>query len=91
MATYNFYQDQKITVWERHYFSVEASSYEDAVEKVHLIKDKPIIDSEGNSIVFKECKTLYDTTEQLSPEENRGCSTLEIFNENGVEIGSNAE
>ena len=30
MGKYQFYQDCKVTAWERDYFTVEAESYEDA-------------------------------------------------------------
>lgn len=93
MAIFNFYQDQKHTVWDRHRFSVEATTYEEAVEKVCSIKERLIIESvdDGDDITFDSCETLYDTMEHLSPEDNGGCSTLEIYYENGVEIAGNAE
>lgn len=91
MGTYRFYQDQKSTVWDRNFFSVEAQSYEAAVERVLSIKDKTIQDSEGDGINFIECQTLYETQQQLTPQENGGCPTLEMFDENEIEIGSNAE
>lgn len=91
MATFNFYQDQKTTVWDRNRFSVEASTYDEAVEKVRSIKDLLIAESEQNGIKLNSCETLFDTMEHLSPEDNGGCPTLEIFNENGEEITNNAE
>ena len=91
MATFDFYQDQKHTVWDRHYFSIEASSYEEAVEKVRSIRDTQVTDNETDGVNFKECRTLYDTMELLSPEDNGGCSTLEMFDANGTEIANNAE
>ena len=30
MGEYKFYQDRKVTSWERDYFSVKANSYEEA-------------------------------------------------------------
>ena len=30
MGKYQFYQDRKVTSWERDYFTVEAASYKDA-------------------------------------------------------------
>ena len=30
MGEYKFYQDRKVTSWERDYFSVKADSYEEA-------------------------------------------------------------
>lgn len=91
MTTFNFYQDQKTTVWDRNRFTVEASTYEEAVEKVRSTKDRLIVENDGNGITFQSCETLYDTMEHLSPEDNDGCSTLEMFNENGDEIANNAE
>ena len=35
MGKYKFYQDRKVTSWERDYFSVKANSYE-AVSYTHL-------------------------------------------------------
>lgn len=89
MATYNFYQDQKHTIWERQHFSVEAPTYEEAIEKVCLMKDLPVTENDNTS--FQSCETLHDTMEMLSLEDNDGCPTLEIFNENGTEIINNAE
>lgn len=91
MAIFNFYQDQKHTVWDRHRFSVEADDYGKAVERVRSLRNELIIENEGNGITFNSCETLYDTMEHLSPEDNGGCSTLEMFNENGEDIASNAE
>lgn len=91
MAKFNFYQDQKHTVWDRNRFSIEAVTYEEAVEKVRSIKDRLIIESVDEGITINSCETLYDTMEHLSPEENGDCSTLEMFNENGEEVASNAE
>ena len=34
MGEYKFYQDRKVTSWERDYFSVKANSYEEA-EAIH--------------------------------------------------------
>ena len=37
MGEYKFYQDRKVTSWERDYFSVKADSYEEA-EAIGLIE-----------------------------------------------------
>ena len=89
METFNFYQDQKHTVWERLRFSVNARTYEEAVEMIRSMKDAPVMESD--SIDFSSCETLYDTLELLPLEDNDGCPTLEIFNSKGEEITNNTE
>lgn len=32
MKTFDFYQDRKVTCWERTQFSIEAESYKEALE-----------------------------------------------------------
>ena len=71
MGKFEFYQDCKVTSWERDYFTVEANSYEEAEASVRSWR----------------CK---DTSELLFPEENDGYSTIEIFNQEGESIMTNA-
>lgn len=33
MATFDFYQDQHVKIWERVHFQIEADSKEEAIEK----------------------------------------------------------
>ena len=82
MEKYKFYQDRKVTSWERDYFSVEADSYEEAVN---------IIRSWGcdKRLFYDEWFALPETSERLLPEENGGCPTMEIFNQSGVSIMTN--
>lgn len=87
MKEFEFYQDIKVTVWERQRFSVEAESYEQALEiaKEYQHKDVscdyPIGDSE----------MLFETEEFLTPEENGGFSTIELYNDNHEFIGGNSK
>lgn len=70
MKEFHFFVDEKVNVWLRDYVTIEANSLEEAVEKV---KDGDYDDSTG--------EVLYDTTEYLTPEENGGQATLEIYEE----------
>ena len=36
MDNFRFYQECKVTCWERDYFTVEAENYEEAVSYTHL-------------------------------------------------------
>lgn len=85
---FRFRQDIKVSLWRSQYFDIEAESYEDALKiaenyiYVDAAADFDCIDNE----------MLYDTETLLYPEENGGCSTIELYNEDGsIMIGRNAE
>ena len=84
MATFNFYQDQKVRIWRRVFIEVEAETEEDAIARLkelnlgkqdvynERVKDMEIIDTE----------MLYDTEELISVEENFGDQTIEVYMKN---------
>ena len=71
---FDFYIDEKITIWNRLKFSVEAETLEEAKDmaKFMTINDREDID-------FDDTLFLYDTMELIEPEENNGNSTLELY------------
>ena len=71
---FDFYIDEKITIWNRLKFSVEAETLEEAKDmaKFMTINDREDID-------FDDTILLYDTMELIEPEENNGNSTLELY------------
>ena len=71
---FDFYIDEKITIWNRLKFSVEAETLEEAKDtaKFMTINDREDID-------FDDTLFLYDTMEVIEPEENNGNSTLELY------------
>lgn len=69
METFDLIVDQKQSVWERLYVSVEANSLEEAIIKCSR-GDYEVSDSE----------TLYDSMEDLAPTESDPV-TMEIFKE----------
>ena len=87
MKTFNFYQDEKVTIWKREYFTVEAEAQEEANRKVlESIENGDISDFKHTT-----SKYMYDTVEELSVDENYGNPTIEIYNTNDKLIYHNAE
>jgi hypothetical protein len=77
MATFDFYTDKKVTMWERVNFEIEADTYNQAVQKA--IEFSKNDDFPTNS----EYETLYDTSEPLSVNQNEGNPTIELFKVSG--------
>jgi len=91
MAQFKFYQDAKCTIWRRSHFDVTADSYDEAVEKLKALKNKDLAGDDYDDIEFTESEILFDTEEQLSPEENEGYSTLEILDPENRDIAGNGK
>jgi hypothetical protein len=72
---YNFYKDEEMSVWNRTYFTVEASSYEEALS---MITEDPY-ELDKKDIFVKDSELLFDTMESLPPIDH---PTLEIFHYN---------
>jgi hypothetical protein len=87
MDKYYFFKDEKVAAWYRTYFTVEADSIEEAIEK---IKSDPYdLDFEGVEIT--DSQFLDDLTELISTNVEGG-PTLEIFEDDGDDpIYSNYE
>lgn len=85
---FRFRQDIKVSLWRSQYFDIEAESYEDALK----IAENYIDEDAAADFDCIDNETLYDTEELLYPEENGGCSTIELYNEDGsIMIGRNAK
>ena len=90
MEKFNFYQDRKVTCWERTHFDVKAESYEEAVALVKSWQGEDVLCFEDDeNIIITNGETLYDTSESLSVEENGGQPTIEVFANNGEDIINN--
>ena len=79
MKTFDFYKDEKHTIWVRTNFNVQAESYEQALEK---IKENPI-ESYENEINWEY---LEETLESMDPIDNNGEATCEIHSEDTNEL-----
>ena len=90
MEKFNFYQDRKVTCWERTHFDVKAESYEEAVAIVKSWQGEDVLCFEDDeNIIITDGETLYDTSESLSVEEYGGQPTIEVFADNGEDIINN--
>ena len=82
MKTFDFYRDEKQTIWVRTRFDIQAESYEEALEKIKEIEaDKS--ESYENTHYWE---FLEETLEEITPEENKGEATLEIHSEDTDEL-----
>lgn len=89
MAKFSFYQDRKVTSWERDTFTVEAADYREAVEIIQSLQGQDISDVDDRRIEFNECRSLWETSENLLPEENGGAATMIVYDDNDAEVMAN--
>ncbi|NCD07663.1 MAG: hypothetical protein EOL97_16255 [Spirochaetia bacterium] len=73
---YRFNIDEKYTMWERHSYSIEAGSYEEALKIVEKEFEDPEFRQPG---IYDGTIPLLDTTEYLTVEDNQGCPTKELM------------
>lgn len=84
---FEFYQDCKLTTWNRVYFTVLARNYEESISKLKPFQDEEIQDD--HHITISYCENLYDCSEVISAKENGGGSSLELYSKNGNLIMDN--
>ena len=89
MAKFSFYQDRKVTSWERDTFTVEAADYREAVEIIQSLQGQDMSDVDDGRIEFVECRSLWETSENLLPEENGGVATMIVYDDNDAEVMAN--
>ena len=76
METFSYYFDEKVTVWNRNHFTVDAETKEEADK---IAKDYILEKDIDWDIDIDFSEYLYDTEEKITPEENRGFRTLELY------------
>ena len=78
---YNLFIDEKCKVWKRRYITVEAADLDEAIKNY----------KEGNfDVTYTD--ELYETEEPISPEENNGYPTIEVYNKDSLDaIWTNVE
>ena len=90
MQNFRFYQDRKVTCWERTRFEVKAESYEEAVAIIMSWQGEVVLFFEDDEkVVITDGETLYETAESLPIEDNQGQPTIEVFGEQGEDIINN--
>lgn len=91
MEAFRFYQDRKITCWERIHFDVTAETYEEALTIVQSWQGEDVMVWEDEEkVIITDCATLYETSEPLSSKGNNGQATIEVFEMSGKCITDNA-
>ncbi len=81
MATYKFYQDKKIEIWERTHFTVNADT---EAEAKNIIENQNGNDTDHmTGIVVGASEMLFETSKNISMNDNAGFATLEIYIDNG--------
>jgi uncharacterized protein involved in exopolysaccharide biosynthesis len=68
------YLDYKCTVWRRIHFSEKQNDVDKILEDIKGGYHPDIVDA--------EYETLYDTSEDMTVEENGGSSTIELYDSN---------
>jgi hypothetical protein len=76
MKEYSFYYDQKGTIWERTYFTIDAKDQEEANKKA-------LEYIEGTEDSNDDSEYLSETFIPMTAEENGGNSTYELYTNNG--------
>ena len=83
MAQFKFFLDEKVTVWQRTEFNIEANSEEEAKElaKTFLTDtgSNDIINSDDLSVGYVNSTILFDSIEPMSVKDNDGQATLELY------------
>jgi hypothetical protein len=87
MEEFKYRLDVKYTLWERQTYYVKADSKENADKLIIDILNDEDVDVDDSYI--EECEVLYDTMEYITPEENGGFSTIEVYDGNGSLIYDN--
>lgn len=93
MKKFEFYQDEKCTIWLRTKFYVEAENEEEAQRIVKKACDDTrllcdVADEIGNVIGGEY---LFETTEGMDVSENGGYSTIEVCDMHENIIGCNGK
>jgi hypothetical protein len=84
METFDFYLDQKHTIWYRNKFTIEANSLEEAKAKVIEMCNNPEVDLPSD-----DWDLLHETVEGLTVGDNGGQATEELYTHDGDIIWAN--
>lgn len=81
MKTY--YYDKKHTIWERTYLpdNIDIKQVKEELSRTGSVNSIEVIEKEI------EYELLYDTMEEMCPEENGGEATIELFEDDGNVLG----
>ena len=83
---FNYYIDRKYTIWARERYYIRAISKDEADKIMHEVFAGR--NENGLSYGFEY---LYETSEDMSVQENGGESTMELFESDGNLITTNKQ
>jgi len=86
MGQFQFHLDQKVSVWYRTKFTVDGNTLEEAKENLKKFIQDGKMDEITNVTDRLPWELIDDTTEILSPSDNGGYSTEEIFCSHDLEV-----
>lgn len=72
------YVDYKITVWKRIHFNENT----DSKKIIQVLEEGGLEDCFDDELGFVEQEILYETEEEITPKENGGCPTIEVYENN---------
>ena len=75
MKTYRFYQDIKVSVWQRQHFEIEAENETEAKRIAMKFKDRDV----SAEMECSHTDTLSETEEEMTVEENGGSDTIQLY------------
>jgi hypothetical protein len=78
---FDFYIDERVMIWNRLKFSVEAETLEEAKEKAVFM-----VTNDKEEIDFYDFELLHDTLTELEIEDNDGNSTIELYCEKDTDL-----
>ena len=84
MAEFDFYLDQKHTIWYRNKFTIETNTLEEAKAKVI-----EICNTDTGQLPSEDWDLIHDTVEYIGPDENNGQATEELYTHDGDIIWAN--
>ena len=78
---FDFYIEERLMIWNRLKFSVEAETLEEAKEKAVFM-----VTNDREEIDFYDFELLHDTLTEMELEDNDGNSTLELYCEKDTDL-----
>ncbi len=74
------YIDYKVTIWKRIHFNENT----DPKKVIQALEEGGLGDVFDEELGFVEVEILYETEERMIPEENDGCSTIEVYEDSKI-------
>ena len=95
MAEFFLKRDVKSMMWSRETYKVEAHSYEEAIskftEQCRRVDEKGENMEDDKDISFVDNDPMYESAEDMTPEQNNGYSTVEVEDDNCNILYSNGK